>query len=172
VSTPTLAEMAAGARPELIGTIQVTVDHDGTSIGTMNGILDRLVEATRSELAAASEGLTAADLADLGRVAGRFTSISDRIQDRVELSWAQKLTTWIGSGGDVDDLIDYKITAMVGVDRSLQASVDLQLYAALKDSGMAAAVLYPRDITFQHRADGVHYDVAERVFFMPARLGG
>jgi hypothetical protein len=171
VHTPTVDEMRAGARPELIGTIQVTVEDDATSTSTMNSVLDRLVDATRTELAAASEGVTAADLADLGRVASRFTSISSRIRDRIELSWWDKLTTWIGSAGDPDDLIDYKVTIMVGVDRSLQQQVDLQLYAALRDSGMAAAVLYPRDVTFQHRADGVHYDVSERVSYMPARLG-
>ena len=54
VHTPTLDEMRAGARPELIGTIQVTVEDDATSTSTMNSVLDRLVDATRTELAAAS----------------------------------------------------------------------------------------------------------------------
>jgi hypothetical protein len=171
VSTPTAAEMLAGARPELIGTIQVAVEHDGTSMGTMNSILGRLVDATRAELAAASEGLTPADMADLGSVASRFSSISSRIQDRIELSWWDKLTTWIGSGGDTDKLVGYKVTVMVGVDRSLQQQVDMQLYAALEDSGMAVAVLSPRDVTFDHRASGIRYEVAERIFYMPGRLG-
>jgi hypothetical protein len=167
VRRPSLADMGAGVGPELIGTIQVTIENDATPESTMNSIIDTLVDATRTELAAASETLVPDDFADLSRVTSRFDGIGDRIQSRTELSFWQKLGIWLSSWSDPDDPVDYRITLMVGVHPDLADPVNLALLAAFYQPGskISAAVLGTRNLTLPHQASGVHYNVAERIFY-------
>jgi len=167
VNRPTLTQITSGTlHPELVGTIQIAVEDDNTPDSVMTGILNNLVSATRSELAAASENLTLADMADLGKVAARFNDVGTRIQNRTELQWWQKFAVWVASFGDVDDQVGYRITLMVGVDPSLRDQVNWALLGAFYKPGskIAAAVIDPRDLTQPFSADGVEYMISESIF--------
>jgi hypothetical protein len=171
VSTPTLAQIGAGVAPELVGTIQVTMESDATPYWLLNQRLDALVSATRTELAAAAENLTPADI--VNNLGTRFSGLADRIKSRVELPWWQGLGAWLASAGDPDDKVGVMATVMVGVDQSLADPVNLilinQFYnvsnGQLTPKGeLIPAVIGPRTIGYQVSADGVRYGITERVF--------
>jgi hypothetical protein len=171
VSTPTLAQIAAGVAPELVGTIQVTMESDATPYSALNQRLDSLVNATRTELAATAENLTPADIA--GNLGTRFSGLADRIKKRVEVPWWQDLATWLGSFSDPDDKVGVMATVMVGVDQSLADQVNLLLLrdfynisnGVVSPKGeMIPAVIGPRTIAYQVSQPGVSYGITERVF--------
>ena len=69
---------------------------------------------------------------------------------------------FLRSWGNPDDVIDFKITALVAVENPLAGLVDSTLAGALGSDGFAGA-LRSRSVVHRHAGDGAVYYVTSRV---------
>jgi hypothetical protein len=156
-----LADIAAGYKPTILGTIQVTIEEDETPDWVWEDLFRDLATITDQELTIASEGLSDADLSSLSRVTARFSAAAQRIQDRVQPDWVEQVGIFLASYGLPDEMIDFKITALVAVESALAPAVDAALAGALGDDGFAGA-LRTRSVVSRHAGEGaVDYVTAQ-----------
>ena len=166
VQRPTALQMAAGRGPELIGTVHLVIENDGTSNSIMNPLMDRLVEGTRRELAAVSEGITRFDPANLAAATAAFDGIGDRVLSYIDRTWLQDAAIWLSSGGDPDDFMGYRINLQVGVDPALRDQVNLALLLAFftPESKIAASVIGNSGLALPYSDNDTAYELDTRVF--------
>jgi len=157
-----LADIAKGYHPTVIGTIQVAIEEDLTPDSVMEEIFRQLATITDQELTAASEHLTDADLSNLSKVTARFKTAAQRIKYRAQPRWYEKVRIFLQSFANPDDVIDFKITALVAVESALAPAVDSALAGALGNDGFAGA-LRTRTVVHRHAGDGAVDYVTARV---------
>ena len=156
------ADISRGYHPTVVGTIQVAMEEDETPDSDMEGMFRSLATITDQELTAASEGLSDADLNNLSKVTDKFKAAAKRIKDRAQPRWYDKVALFFKSWGNPDDVIDFKITALVAVESPLADLVDSALAGALGDDGFAGA-LRSRTVIHRHAGDGAVDYVTARV---------
>lgn len=178
VAMPTMDEIRAGARPEIIGTVHLVSDVRLNPNGHMDEELFAQTARFHDTLVRLSEDLPATSFSSADQVAATATDLIDRL-------WSEG-NIYVGLAAPE------KLTAMVGVSRSLHDPVNLSLLrrfspspdAASGITSVAAAALHPRSVIFRHDLvlrDGWYhgpdhpplfsYFVSQRVFYVPGRLG-
>jgi hypothetical protein len=174
VRTPTTAQIGAGVPVELLGTVQITIESDGSPYSALNDQLDRAVSAVRTELAAAAESVHLPDdFLIPGKLGERFGGIVDDVKKRIDLTVGDQIQEWLRATGNPAEVVDQQATAMVAVDYSLRDLVNKPLSAL---GGIAAYTLEPRRISLEHERDDykghVRYGIDEAVsYFHPSFFG-
>jgi hypothetical protein len=149
VNRPTLPQMTAGVRPDVVGTVQLAFEDDSTDDKYINQNVEIVRSALQKELAAISEKVTGQTPDKLTAATDGIKTLGDRVMAQIpdQPTW-KKVLGFLCFWCDPDDFVGYKVTLMVGLDQSLQAIVDLNLLAALRNqTNIAAAVLWPRNLT-------------------------
>jgi len=153
------AELLAGQHLQVIGTATTVVESDLSSNNLVNKLFTEAADEVRPILAAATEGLSLADLTDEDALPGVFAQLVTDVNDAIQPTLLQKLKLFVTSFGDADDPIDRKLNVFVAVDDALAPLVDDTLGDALDPSVGVAGALRTRSYTQRFEGRGAIYDV-------------
>jgi hypothetical protein len=163
VQTSTFGQLLAdGTVPELVGTVMVVMESDFTPWGTINGLMQDVESALRTELVNQVEPLTIAQLTDPQQVADALSSAAANVEAAVTPGVWDSILLWLGSLGNPDDPIDVGFTVWIAAYGSLGQLIDASLLSALPSGatgGVWASDLDPISTTMTFSGDGAIYEI-------------
>lgn len=151
VSLTSATDLAEKRFPELLGTVTLSLESDGTSWGDIGELVDRARKALKREIASVVEGLNIFLL-------NPDTSVQhaiERIKVAVMPPFLSLVGTWFTSGADVDDFVGAHLMAFAAVDSTLAKIVPAKHEPHLT-TGVAETIA-PFKLKF--RGDGAAYEV-------------
>jgi hypothetical protein len=159
VTRRSAAQIFAGESPEIIGTLTVVLEDDLTSTNRINDMMVDIADVVEAEVADLLEPL---DLLNLppGGIAGALGGALADIEDEITPTTLQKIGLFLGSFGDPDDLIAYKVNVFVAVDETLGAAVDDVMADAIPASEGVGGALRNRSYNQTFTGDGASYRLA------------
>jgi hypothetical protein len=159
-----LPEIAAGANPEVVGTITVAMESDATPWSSMNSIFTNLSSVARTEIANVIETTTLLDVVSGATpLADRFEQAVQRIEDGTRMTTWQQLGLFLQSWADPDDKIAFRFSALVAVDDTLTALVDTEVAKVLPPDKGFGGGLANRTASITFSGDGARYVVGYAV---------
>lgn len=162
VTRRSAADIVGGQSPEIIGTLTVAFESDLTSNSKINSMMVDIADVVETEVGDLLEPITPGSVS-----AEEFTALlgdaAADIQDQVEPSTRQKIGLFLGSFGDPDDLVAFKLNVFVAVDESLTAFVDDLIGDAIPATDGVGGALANRTYTQRFTGAGASYDVGFRV---------
>ncbi len=127
VTRRSLSDVLAGHNPEVIGAISIFIESDLTPFGTIDRLMEDVADVAETEIAQVVEPLELADLTDGAAIADRLAVAADRIEESATPPLGRQLRIWLGSLGNPDDVIDFKVNVFVAVDGTLASLVDSEI---------------------------------------------
>ena len=161
VSLRTPIQMLAGQMPEILGTITIAFESDGTSNDVLTYLIRTyVVRAVRSQIAGFLEPLRLDMFPSDAALRTRFDQVVAGIRQSAELGFWEKLAVWLASGGDPDDRIGFNVSVFAAVDPSLAWFADDLLGGLMPRTSGVAGALERRSFTEEFVGDHCDYQVA------------
>ena len=159
-----LGEIAAGANPEVVGTITVAMESDATPWSSMNSIFSNLAAVAETEIANVIETTTLLDVVSGATpLADRFEQAVQRIEAGTRMSTWEQLGLFLRSWADPDDKIAFRFSAFIAVDDTLTALVDAEVAKVLPPDKGFGGGLANRTASISFSGDGARYVVGYAV---------
>ena len=162
VQVSSINQVAQGILPELVGTVMVGMEHDFTSWGTINGLMNDVEDALFTELQTQIEPLTILDLTNPQVVADALATAAANVEAAVTPGILDQILIWLGSLGNPDDLIGVGFTVWIAAGGALGQFIEASLPPALPANaagGVWHDDLEPKTATITFSGDGAVYDV-------------
>jgi hypothetical protein len=155
----TKADLLAGKRPEILGSVVIAFESDATPFSEIRKLINKLQGVLADQLKKLVEG-GKINTSDPGpSIAAAVKEVQEAIRPTV---W-EGLKLWLSSWSDPDDLIGVQVRVWSGVDPSLAGLSPI-------------AVMKPETFTLNFSGDSAKYDVDGEVVKLPAldspRLAG
>lgn len=164
VTQLTAIEIAGGKLPEVIGTVTLVVESDLSPNKAVDKMLTDAAAEAKPIIAKVTEAVTVVDvLFDPDELAERMSGMVTELEAALRPSFGQILSLFLGSAGDPDDPIGYKLNVFVAVDDGLASLVYDQLGKAIPAEVGVAGGLRPRSYTQQFAGRGAVYEVSFEV---------
>lgn len=161
VSLRTPAQMLAGQMPELIGTITIAFESDGTSNDLLTSLIRTyVVPAVRTQIAGLLEPLQLGSFPSDSVLRDRFNRAVSAVKSAADLAFWQKLAIWLASGTDPDDRVGYGISIFAAVDPSLASFADDLLGGLVTAPTGIGGALAPRTFTEEYVGDHCDYQAS------------
>ena len=168
VEQPGVAELLAGARPEVIGAVVVAIESDATPFDAIRSKFEDIRVQLQQRLDQVIGG-TPVNLAD---PAGTVKALTDGLkgvrQGIGEFSVGEKILLFLQSFGDPDDLIEVETIVRLAIDPAILGLVDPSaLPPGVTQADLNELVLQGRDLNLRFGTDGIDYEVQGRVVAPP-----